>query len=220
MANKSDSYLWSNGSTKQWITVTPEETTTYSVSVIQNGCEATDEITVNVENTLINATAGEDQTIDAGESVKLIARGGTSYIWTDNGLTDYWRTVTPTETTTYTVTITNGNCSADYEVTVFVNEIVDPCVKEAYNVIAYPNPVSHIGNLNIKISIQEDQEINYAFFKMDGKRIGPSKTKNVQRGCNVIDVDMVKHCNFKPSTNYFLIVNGNGWTKTIQVQTL
>ena len=43
------SFIWSNGETTQTITVCPEETTTYTVTVIDvNGCSSSDEVTVNV----------------------------------------------------------------------------------------------------------------------------------------------------------------------------
>ena len=38
-----DTYLWNNGETAPSITVNPNTTTTYSVTVTAKGCEATDE---------------------------------------------------------------------------------------------------------------------------------------------------------------------------------
>ena len=59
-ANGADSYVWSTGETTASITVSPEETTKYSVVGTTNGCEAESEITVNVtvgvsENDALNA---------------------------------------------------------------------------------------------------------------------------------------------------------------------
>ena len=59
-ANGADSYVWSTGETTATITVSPEETTKYSVVGTTNGCEAESEITVNVtvgvsENDALNA---------------------------------------------------------------------------------------------------------------------------------------------------------------------
>ena len=59
-ANGADSYVWSTGETTSSITVSPEETTKYSVVGTTNGCEAESEITVNVtvgvsENDALNA---------------------------------------------------------------------------------------------------------------------------------------------------------------------
>jgi len=45
------SYLWSTGETTESISVRPEETTNYTLEVIDaNGCSATESITVNVED--------------------------------------------------------------------------------------------------------------------------------------------------------------------------
>lgn len=59
-ASGADSYVWSTGETTASITVSPEETTKYSVVGTTNGCEAETEITVNVivgisENDALNA---------------------------------------------------------------------------------------------------------------------------------------------------------------------
>ena len=50
-------YLWSDGSTDEELVVTPEETTTYSVTVTDDmGCTATDEITITVRLPECNKT--------------------------------------------------------------------------------------------------------------------------------------------------------------------
>ncbi|MFS4448139.1 SdrD B-like domain-containing protein [Maribacter sp. 2307UL18-2] len=46
-------YLWSTGETKQTIEVAPEVDTTYSVTVTNGSCEATEEVTVTVENKIV-----------------------------------------------------------------------------------------------------------------------------------------------------------------------
>ena len=59
-ASGADSYVWSTGETTASITVSPEETTKYSVVGTTNGCDAEAEVTVNVtvgvsENDALNA---------------------------------------------------------------------------------------------------------------------------------------------------------------------
>lgn len=48
IASGADSYVWSSGETSAMITISPDETTTYSVIGTKNGCEDTAEVTVNV----------------------------------------------------------------------------------------------------------------------------------------------------------------------------
>jgi hypothetical protein len=117
-ASGGSSYLWSNGATTQSISVNPNQTTTYSVEVSDNGCSSVDEVTVTV-NAIPAVSAGEDVTVAPGESVNLTAVGATSYSWS-NGETGESITVSPTQTTTYTVIGTSNGCSAEDEVTVFV----------------------------------------------------------------------------------------------------
>ncbi|MFK7781645.1 T9SS type A sorting domain-containing protein [Psychroserpens sp.] len=123
-ANGADSYEWSTGETTQIITVNPTSTTSYSVTGFLNGCSATDDVTVTVETENVIANAGVDQSICEGESVTLIASGGTTYQW-NTGETTASIEVNPNTTTTYTVTAFNtfGTDSDSDEVTVTVNEL-------------------------------------------------------------------------------------------------
>ncbi|MBK6985820.1 MAG: PKD domain-containing protein [Bacteroidetes bacterium] len=123
------SYLWtpstglSNTTIANPIT-TPTATTNYTVTVTNNGCSATDVITVNATNSLI-VDAGINQTICNGAGALLIATGGSSYTWTPStGLsstTGNTVNASPSVTTTYTVNAASGGCSSTDEVTVFVN---------------------------------------------------------------------------------------------------
>ncbi|QKX05227.1 T9SS type A sorting domain-containing protein [Aquimarina sp. TRL1] len=113
-------YKWSTGETTQSIEVSPQETTTYSVTVTENGCTAIDEVIVTVNTASIDA--GADQTICLGETVTLIATGTGDYLWS-TGETTASIEVSPQETTTYTVTTSNDNCTATDEVIVIVNTV-------------------------------------------------------------------------------------------------
>ncbi|NNM08762.1 MAG: T9SS type A sorting domain-containing protein, partial [Flavobacteriaceae bacterium] len=119
-ATGGDTYLWSTGETTSSITVSPSDTTSYTVTVDSNGCEATDEVVVIVDDQVM-ANAGEDVTVCEGQSIILTASGGTSYLWSD-GQTEASIIVSPAVTTTYSVTVTTGDNSDTDEVTVFVNE--------------------------------------------------------------------------------------------------
>ena len=73
------SYEWSNGQTGDEITVSPTSATTYTVTLTDNGCEATDEVEVDVIT--VQASAGPNQFLCEGESVTLTASGGSFYEW-------------------------------------------------------------------------------------------------------------------------------------------
>ncbi|MFB9052818.1 T9SS type A sorting domain-containing protein [Formosa undariae] len=118
-------YKWSTGATTKAISVSPNQTTIYSVEVFNDGdCSASDEVKVTVNATKVEviANAGNNQTICEGESVTLTATGGSSYIW-NTGETTASISVNPNSTTTYTVTVSKENVTASAEVTVTVNPL-------------------------------------------------------------------------------------------------
>ncbi len=105
------SYLWSNGSTSQTITVTTSGN--YSVTVTNvNGCSAaSSSTTVNV-NTLPTAiiSANGNTTFCQGNSVILTSSAGASYLWSNAATT---QSITVTTSGNYSVIVTNANgCSA------------------------------------------------------------------------------------------------------------
>ncbi|MBK8443328.1 MAG: hypothetical protein IPL35_07920 [Sphingobacteriales bacterium] len=108
-------------------TATPSSTTTYTVTVSNGTCTDTDQVTVTIGNS-VTANAGSDVSICTGGSTQLNASGGTSYSWSPStGLSNANianPTATPSSTTTYTVTVSNGTCSDTDQVTVTVGNSV------------------------------------------------------------------------------------------------
>ncbi|WMI67276.1 hypothetical protein [Mangrovimonas sp. YM274] len=134
-ATGGNTYVWNTGATAATITVSPAVTTTYEVTGFANGCEATDTVTVTVEEdttVIVNANAGEDQTICQGSNVTLTATGGDTYLW-NTGETTASITVSPEATTTYSVTAYIGESEGTDDVTITVNEL--PVVDAGANVI-------------------------------------------------------------------------------------
>lgn len=101
------------------------EPTTYVLIAtdFSTGCEDID--TITVFPVMAVADAGINMTTCSNGSVQLEGSGGESYLWTpDTGLSDPTSPspiATPSETTTYTLTVTSGpDCQDTAEVTVFV----------------------------------------------------------------------------------------------------
>ncbi|MEH6538381.1 MAG: hypothetical protein V7719_18435, partial [Psychroserpens sp.] len=122
-ASGADSYVWDyNGETSANITVSPTETTIYTVTGSHSdGSTTQDQITITV-NAIPSANAGNDIETCQGTAVTLTASGGTSYQWS-NGATTQSITVNPNTTSTYSVEVTENTCSSTDQVVVTVNEI-------------------------------------------------------------------------------------------------
>lgn len=125
-ASGAATYAWDSGlGNGQVKTVSPTNTTTYGVTGTDaNGCQnsATVEVTVNA---LPTVSAGANQEICDGTSATLTASGAISYVW-DNGPTGVTQTVSPSITTVYEVTGTDGNsCQNTAQVEVAVLPVDD-----------------------------------------------------------------------------------------------
>ena len=132
-ASGGTSYLWSNAANTAAITVSPNLTTVYSVTVTDaNTCTGTTSrnVTVNpLPTAIINPAV---LAICNGASTTLTASGGTSYLWNTAANTPAI-TVSPIISTTYTVTVTDANtCTGTTSRTVTVNPlptaIINPAV--------------------------------------------------------------------------------------------
>ncbi len=107
-------------------TVSPNATSVYTVVADNNGCTASQDVTVVVTNGP-EYDVIDDATICLGESITIgtVTASGTTYSWTpsDGTITDPnigTPEVTPTTTTTYTLNANNGNCTAIDDVTITV----------------------------------------------------------------------------------------------------
>jgi len=120
-ASGGTTYLWSNGSSADSITVNPTVNTTYNVMGTMNGCSHSDTVLVTV-NTIPVVNGGTDTIICAGQSATLSAIGGTTYLWS-TGATANPIIETPTATATYYVTGTTNGCSQSDTVQVTVDSL-------------------------------------------------------------------------------------------------
>ncbi len=109
------------------VNVSPTETTTYKVTATNaTGCSSESQVVVTV-NQLPVANAGNEKTVCPGEPVKIgtVQAAGITYKWTSvpTGFTSTEAdpTVSPSETTTYKLEVSNANgCKATSEVKINV----------------------------------------------------------------------------------------------------
>ncbi|PSJ76097.1 hypothetical protein C7N43_15585 [Sphingobacteriales bacterium UPWRP_1] len=118
-------YQWSTGATGQSITVNPSVNTTYTVTVTNAaGCTTTASADITIGSNIIPPNM-IPQTLCSGGSVTLNAGSGYStYAWSGGAGSTQSVTVSPTATTTYTVTVSNAQgCTTTGSVTITVNTI-------------------------------------------------------------------------------------------------
>ncbi len=148
-ASGGSSYEWSTGSNEVTFVVAPTVTSTYNVTVTdEKGCTSIDEVTI-VVNFNDQADAGPDQALCTGQSTSLTATGGTSYVWS-TGETTSTISLTPSQTTSYAVTVTDDNgCTDTADVEVVVHDIpVAQITGDEVICIAHSSTLSASGGIN------------------------------------------------------------------------
>jgi gliding motility-associated-like protein len=104
--------------------VYPKSTTTYIVTLTEQGCVAQDSVTVNVVD-FVTVQLPEDTTVCTGDRIQLLPMStGLQYQWTPQTGLDNAFTKAPvaiaTQTTTYSVTAGIGSCKAQASIKVTV----------------------------------------------------------------------------------------------------
>lgn len=127
-------YNWTPGSQISGATtatpkVFPDQTTVYYATVsVSGGCSTTDSVTINVAPPINASITADNETICGDTPTTLHALGGNgsaSYTWSpaynmsDSTAKD--PVVSPSQTTTYSVTIQEGHCSDVATITIDVN---------------------------------------------------------------------------------------------------
>ncbi|MFN8337404.1 MAG: hypothetical protein U0T36_00110 [Saprospiraceae bacterium] len=118
----------SNPGNTSEVTVCPDTTTTYTVTVTNEfGCKSTKEVTV-VVNPLPTPLISGNSAICFGTSTILTVSGAGNYLWS-TGETTSSISVSPTTTTTYQVTLTDGKgCKGSSSHTLAINPLPTPTV--------------------------------------------------------------------------------------------
>lgn len=148
------SYTWMPaGGNTATTTVMPSANTVYTVTGSNGSCSAKATVTVNVLAGPVLTAMASRTLICTNESAVLTAStSATSYTWSGNAgsATTMSVTVSPTVTSNYTVTVSDGTCTAQATVGVSVS----PCtgledLASVNEVAVYPNPTNGIVNIAI-----------------------------------------------------------------------
>ncbi len=118
-ASGATTYSWSSGPTTSSISVNPTSTTVYTVTGTNFACSNIKTTTVTVNNS--PTVSVNSATICNGNTTNLIASGASTYSW-NTGPTSASISVSPSVTTSYSVSGSNGTCST----TAISNVIVNP----------------------------------------------------------------------------------------------
>lgn len=119
-ANGATTYTWNTGSTSNPLIVSPTLDTNYTVTGTTNGC--TDSISYLVNVVPSPTLVVNSPSICPGQTATLTANGANTYTW-NTGSTSNSFTISPTLTTTFTVTGTSGICSSTSTTNITVNSL-------------------------------------------------------------------------------------------------
>ncbi len=118
------SYNWLPSGSGSMSVFTPTATTVYTVTGTFGGCTGVPKtFTINVTPNVGLGISASSATLCAGQTTTLTASGASSYLWQPGSQTTPSIAVSPTTTTTYSVTGTNGSCSAQQSIMIIVNQV-------------------------------------------------------------------------------------------------
>ncbi|MCS7073885.1 MAG: hypothetical protein NZ108_05410, partial [Bacteroidia bacterium] len=145
-ASGASTYVWNPGNLSgSSVNVSPLTNTTYTVTgTSAAGCVSSP---TNVPVTVIQPvtpTISGTNIICPGGSTTLTASGAQSYTWLPGGLTGSSVTVSPTNTTTYTINSVNNGCPGN-QVTYVVTVSPNPSVNAGNDVSICPNGTANLG---------------------------------------------------------------------------
>ena len=103
-------YVWDTGEVTESITVSPTDSTTYCVTIVDDICERVECTMVDVrEEIVIKLTPDTEICLDQKIEIIALEVPNGIYLWS-TGETTNTITASPTQSTSYCITVTNGSC--------------------------------------------------------------------------------------------------------------
>jgi hypothetical protein len=172
-ANGASTYTWlPSGSILTNEIVAPTGNTTYSLSGISNGCSGNAYVQIIVNQLPTISVSTTNSLICTGESVVLTASSNaSSYLWSNSAIT-MSISITPTTTTIYSITVSDGLCYASSSITqnvsacTAVNEI-----HENNRVLVYPNPFNNSFEIKWDFNASSDKKMLMNVYNVLGEII-------------------------------------------------
>lgn len=204
-----NTYTWSTGANGALISPTITATTNYSViGETAPGCSSTTSLTITSNTVPSVGVTSSTSLICVGQTASLTANGANTYLWNTSS-TNTVIAVSPTITTTYTVTGTAANsCTNVATVTQNVSNCTGVEANSTFSslISIYPNPSS--GVITADFNFEGDKEL--VITNSVGQIITTLKTKN---NSEVIDLNkyakgiyFVKVLSNTNSANYRIVI--------------
>lgn len=120
-ATGASTYLWNTGGTGNSIIVTPTANSVYTVTGTIGGCSATATLALAVGNGGLSIQVNANPpSLCTGGTATISASGASSYLW-NTGSTAAFIVVSPSVTSTYSVSGISGSCQGNAITTISVN---------------------------------------------------------------------------------------------------
>jgi len=166
-ANSADSYLWSNGSTDQSITVSNGGI--YTVTTTISGCSASASAAVTVTS-LATPVVSSNSPVASGSIISLYSNtiSGATYQWShqyglfsSNQQNPVIANATIANSGIYTLTVTKDGCYTQADISVVVNDATAVYYNKynTFQVNVQPNPFVESATLNVESTKSENLEI-------------------------------------------------------------
>ena len=180
-------YQWSTGETTQSISVSPNENTTYGVTVTDmESCIVSDEVALEVSNMSLNLTTlPMPDCISAGTQTQIYSAvlGGNApyfYQWS-NGENDNIIFVTISESATYTLTVTDASGCQIVESISFEVEDCGECDLEANIAMEWSEPFCQTDTIVYSAFVSSNNTEPYTYlWTVDGIPVSTSQSFTLQ----------------------------------------